>query len=156
LPEDPMRFATIAILALMLSTQAPSLGEPDKQATHIPSSRVAAAFVKGEPLLETASYKVHASRREAAGKAEVHLRDTDIIYVLEGTATILTGGGVVGGATTATDEIRGSSIEGGVEQQLVKGDVFIVPNGVPHRFTRVEAPFRYYVVKATTPEGGAR
>jgi mannose-6-phosphate isomerase-like protein (cupin superfamily) len=151
-----MRLATIAVLALMLSTQAPVLGEPDKQITHIPSARVTAAFSKGEPLLETGSYKVHASLREAPGKAEVHVRDTDIIYVLEGTATVVTGGSVVDGSTTAPDEIRGSSIGGGVEQQLVKGDVFIVPNGVPHWFTRVQAPFRYYVVKATASEGETR
>ena len=151
-----MRLAMTAVLALMLSTRAPVLGEPDKQVTYIPSARVAAAFSKGEPLLETGSYKVHASRREAPGRAEVHLRDTDIIYVLEGTATIVTGGSVVDGRTTALDEIRGSSIEGGLEQRLVTGDVFIVPNGVPHRFTRVRAPFRYYVVKATSFEGGRR
>lgn len=151
-----MRLATIAILALMLSTHAPALGESDRQVTHIPSARVTAAFSKGEPLLETGSYKVHASLREAPGKAEVHARDTDIIYVLEGTATIVTGGRVVEASTTAPDEIRGSSIRGGVEQQLTKGDVFIVPNGVPHWFTRVQAPFRYYVVKATASEGGTR
>jgi mannose-6-phosphate isomerase-like protein (cupin superfamily) len=97
---------------------------------------------------------VHASVREVPGKAEVHARDTDIIYVLEGTATIVTGGAIVGGSTTAPDEIRGDSIRDGVEQPLVRGDVFIVPNGVPHWFTRVQGPFRYYVVKAT--EGGTR
>lgn len=151
-----MRFATTAISVLVFCVQASISGRADKQAIHIPAPQVTAAFVKGEPLLETESYKVHASLRDAPGRAEVHLRDTDIIYVLEGTATIVTGGDVVGGNTIAADEIRGRSITGGVEQQLVKGDVFIVPNGVPHRFTRVEAPFRYYVVKATTSEGGAR
>ena len=151
-----MRQTTIAALALMLSTQASARGKPDAQVTHIPSDRVAAAFSKGEPLLETGSYKVHASLREAPGKAEVHVRDTDIIYVLEGTATIVTGGSVVDGSTTAADEIRGSSIHGGAEQHLIKGDVLIVPNGVPHHFTRVQAPFRYYVVKATAFEGGTR
>ena len=151
-----MRLATTAVLVLMLSTQAPVRGEPDKQVAYIPSARVTAAFSKGEPLLETGSYKVHASLREAPGQAEVHARDTDIIYVLEGTAIIVTGGSVVDGSTTGPDEIRGNSIRGGVEQQLVKGDVFIVPNGVPHRFTRVQAPFRYYVVKATASEGGTR
>lgn len=151
-----MRLATIAVLALMLSTQGLLRGEPDKRVTHIPALRVAAAFAKGEPLLETALYKVHASLREAPGRAEVHVRDTDIIYVLEGTAAIVTGGKVVEGSTIAADEIRGSSIQGGTEQQLVKGDVFVVPNGVPHWFTRVQAPFRYYVVKATAFDGGAR
>ena len=125
-----------------------------RKVTYIPASRVSSAFVKGEPLLENDSYKVHASVRDAAGKAEVHQRDTDIIYVLEGGATIVTGGTVVDGTTTAADEIRGTAIRGGEERQLVKGDVFIVPNGVPHWFTSVRPPFRYYVVKAT--EGGAR
>ena len=99
---------------------------------------------------------MHASRREAPGLAEVHMRDTDIIYVLEGSATILTGGQVVDGKTTSADEIRGRSITGGTEQRLAKGDVFIVPNGVPHSFTQVQAPFLYYVVKTTSPAGGTR
>jgi glc operon protein GlcG len=129
---------------------------PARPITHIPASRVTAAFAKGEPLLENDSYKVHASFRDAPGKAEVHQRDTDIIYVLEGGATIVTGGTVVEGTRTAADEIRGSAIRGGEERQLVKGDVFIVPNGVPHWFTSVRAPFRYYVVKATSVEGGLR
>ena len=153
-----MRHTTLAALALGLAlfTHSPLLGqaEADKRVTFIPGARVNAAFEKGEPLLETVGYKVHASRREGPGKAEVHLRDTDIIYVLDGTATIVTGGTVSDGSPAAADEIRGSSIEGGVQQQLVKGDVLVVPNGVPHWFTRVDAPFRYYVVKATTADGG--
>ncbi len=127
-----------------------------RQVTYIPASKVTAAFAKGEPLLENGSYKVHASFRDAPGKAEVHQRDTDIIYVLEGGAAIVTGGTVVEGTRTAPDEIRGAAIRGGEERQLVKGDVFIVPNGVPHWFTSVRAPFRYYVVKATSVEGGVR
>lgn len=128
----------------------------ERQVAYIPASRVNAAFVKGEPLLETAAYKVHASFRDAPGKAEVHRRDTDIIYVLEGAATIVTGGTVVDGSATAVDEIRGTAIRGGEERQLAEGDVFIVPNGVPHWFTSVRAPFRYYVVKASSVEGGVR
>jgi mannose-6-phosphate isomerase-like protein (cupin superfamily) len=149
-----MRFTISGVVALVLATQAPLLGRQEGQPTFIPAARVTAAFAKGQPLVETESYKVHASLREQPGQAEVHVRDTDIIYVLEGTATIVTGGTVVDGSTTAPDEIRGSSIRGGTEQQLARGDVFIVPNGVPHWFTRVEAPFRYYVVKSTSFEGG--
>jgi glc operon protein GlcG len=84
--------------------------------------------------------------------AEVHVRDTDVIYVLEGTATVITGGEVVEGKTIGPDEIRGSAIRGGTEQRLVKGDVFIVPNGVPHLFKELQAPFLYYVVKPTAGE----
>lgn len=128
------------------------------QITYIGSERTRAAFAKGQPLVETAAYKVHASRREAPGMAEIHTLDTDIIYVLEGTATIVTGGKAIAAKEVAPHEIRGASIEGGSVQRLAKGDLFIVPNGVPHWFTEAQGPFLYYVVKATavTPAGGAR
>jgi quercetin dioxygenase-like cupin family protein len=90
---------------------------------------------------------VHASRRDSAGMVEVHARDTDIIYVLDGAATVVTGGKVVDGRETAADEIRGKSIDDGQRRQLAKGDVMIVPNGTPHWFQKVRAPFTYYVVK---------
>jgi hypothetical protein len=38
----------------------------------IDKEKVAAAFVKGMPLIETGDYKVHASHRDGAGKAELH------------------------------------------------------------------------------------
>jgi len=113
-------------------------------------AQVKAAFAKGSVLFDGAgdrNYMVHASRRDSAGMAEVHAKDTDIIYVLDGTATVVTGGKVVEGKETAADEIRGKSIDDGQRRQLAKGDVMIVPNGTPHWFQKVRAPFTYYVVK---------
>jgi quercetin dioxygenase-like cupin family protein len=94
------------------------------------------------------SYMVHASRREKPGMAEIHTRDADIVYVLDGTATLVTGGTAIDAKVTETDELRGSSISGGEMRQLRKGDVIIVPAGVPHWFKEVSNPFLYYVVKA--------
>jgi quercetin dioxygenase-like cupin family protein len=48
---------------------------------------------------------------------------------------------------TAPDEFRGQSISGGDTRQLKKGDVIIIPAGVPHWFKEVTNPFLYYVVK---------
>jgi mannose-6-phosphate isomerase-like protein (cupin superfamily) len=151
-----MRLATLTLLTLAVAAQAGTLAVSDGSVNFIPAARVTLAFAKGEPLVENGLYKVHASRREGPGMAEVHVRDTDIIYVLAGAATIVTGGEVVDGKPTATDEIRGRSITGGTERRLGKGDLFIVPNGVPHRFAEVQAPFLYYVVKTTSVAGGAR
>jgi uncharacterized protein GlcG (DUF336 family)/mannose-6-phosphate isomerase-like protein (cupin superfamily) len=114
---------------------------------YLPSDKVAAAFVKGAPLVEVDGYKVHASHRAEAGKVEVHAQDTDIIYVLEGSATLVTGGTVVDGKTVEPDEIRGAAIRGGDSREIRKGDVIIVPNGVPHWFQQVPGPLNYYVVK---------
>ncbi len=115
--------------------------------TSFPAERVVAAFAKGMPLLETAGYKIHASRRDAAGQAEVHEKDTDIIHILTGTATFVTGGTVVGAKTIAPEEIRGPAVEGGETRRIGAGDVLVVPNGVPHWFKEVPGPMTYYVVK---------
>jgi uncharacterized protein GlcG (DUF336 family)/mannose-6-phosphate isomerase-like protein (cupin superfamily) len=117
--------------------------------TYFDHDKVSAAFAKGMPLTEVANYKVHASRRTEPGVAEVHTKDTDIIYMLEGSATIVTGGNVVDGKTTAPDEIRGKEISGGETRSLNPGDVIIVPAGVPHWFKEVKGPVLYYVVKVS-------
>jgi glc operon protein GlcG len=107
-------------------------------------------FAKGAVLFDGAggrNYMVHASRREGPGMVEIHTRDTDILYVLKGTATVVTGGTIVEGKNIAPDEIRGKEIGGGQTRELVPGDAMIIPNGVPHWFKEVKGPFLYYVVK---------
>lgn len=111
---------------------------------------VRAAFAKGAVLEDGSNgenYMVHASRREKAGMSEIHALDADIIYVLEGTATFITGGRSVDSKQVAPNEFRGSSIEGGETRNLKKGDVVIVPKGTPHWFQKVDGTFLYYVVK---------
>src|SRR5438067_7893917 len=113
----------------------PGSTPPATTATFIDAKRVAAAFMKGQPLLETAGYKVHASRRVEPGQAEIHTLDTDVIYVVDGSATLVTGGKAIDGKEIAPNEIRGTKIEGGEEHQIGKGEVIVIPNGVPHQFT---------------------
>jgi glc operon protein GlcG len=121
--------------------------------SYIESAQVAAAFAKGSPLLEVDGYKIHASRREGPGMAEIHEKDTDIVYVLEGSASFVTGGTVPDPKTIAPEEIRGSAIQGGDTRRIVKGDVIVVPNGTPHWFREVSGPLTYYVVKIRAAEG---
>lgn len=113
------------------------------------ASDVTAAFAKGAVLFDHSDkYMVHASRREKPGQAEIHTQDADIVYVLDGTATLVTGGTALNVKETALDEMRGDSIQGGETRQLVKGDVVIIPAGTPHWFKESTNPFLYYVVKA--------
>jgi len=111
--------------------------------------QVAHAFANGGVLLDGQgrNYMVHASRRDKAGEAEVHVVDTDLIYVQAGSATFVTGGRIASPRVSAVNEIRGDSIIGGEARRLVKGDVITVPNGTPHWFQDVRGPFTYYVVK---------
>jgi glc operon protein GlcG len=127
---------------------------PATTATFVDAKRVAAAFAKGQPLLETAGYKVHASRRVEPGQAEIHTLDTDVVYVVDGSATLVTGGKAIGTKEIAPNEIRGTKIEGGEEHHITKGDVIVIPNGVPHQFTAVTGELHYFVCKPTanTPQ----
>ena len=129
----------------------PGSTPPATTATFIDAKNVSSAFAKGMPLLETAGYKVHASRRIEPGQAEIHTLDTDVIYVVDGSATLVTGGKAVDTKVIAPNEIRGSKIEGGEEHRINKGDAIIIPNGVPHQFTAVTGELHYFVCKPTAP-----
>ena len=118
--------------------------------TFFDSKTVSDAFTKGAVLEDGSNgenYMVHASRREKAGMSEVHELDTDIIYVLDGNATFVTGGKSIDPKLVAQNEFRGTSIDGGETRELKKGDVVIVPKGTPHWFKQVDGAFLYYVVK---------
>lgn len=117
--------------------------------TFFDAAQVNDAFARGAVLFDAGErYMVHASRREKPGMAEVHTEDADIVRVLEGTATLVTGGAAVDLKQAGPGEFRGAAIEGGQTRQLKQGDVVIIPAGVPHWFKEVSAPFLYYVVKA--------
>ena len=118
--------------------------------SYFPKAEVDEGFSKGAVLFDGnggRNYMVHSSRREGPGMVEVYTKDTDILYVLKGTATVVTGGTMIDGKTIAADEIRGREINGGETRKLIPGDAMIIPNGVPHWFKEVQAPFLYYVVK---------
>ena len=141
-------FAT-ALLALpsIASAQA-----SDAKVTYLRSDQVKAAFAKGVPMIEVGDYKIHASRREGPGLVEVHTRDTDIAYILQGSATLVTGGTAVGLKAIGPEEFRGTDIQSGETRELGVGDVVVIPNGTPHWFKSVKAPFLYYVVKVRQAE----
>jgi len=136
----------------MAGAAAIDASRPVAQVNHVPAAAVTTAYSVGPTGSTVATgpgFSVNASRREGPGQAEVHLVDTDILYVLEGTATVITGGRVVEANEQSPGEIRGKAIEGGAEQKIAKGDVMTIPNGVPHWFKVVHTPFRYYVIKSS-------
>jgi len=117
--------------------------------TYFDKDVVAEAFEKGSVLFDApgSHFAIHASRRLEPGQAEVHQGETDVIHVLRGKATFVTGGTVVDPKPTTPGEVRGTSINGGQARVLQPGDVIVVPAGVPHQFAAIEGTFNYYVVK---------
>lgn len=100
-----------------------------------------AKFATGGLLLDAGAYKLDAGRRDAPGEVEYHAHTVDVMHVVEGSATVVTGGEMVGARTVGDGELRADSVAGGEPHELSEGDVVAVPAGVPHQFTRVSDPF---------------
>jgi mannose-6-phosphate isomerase-like protein (cupin superfamily) len=137
------------------SASAPAAAETET-VRYFSSSEVKAGFDKASTFVpgDGRNYKVIAGRHDTPGKAELHTRDTDVFYIVDGTATFVTGGKIVDPKITAPEEVRGSAIDGGEARLLNKGDVIVIPSGTPHWFKAVQAPptFLYFVVKIRQPE----
>jgi len=119
--------------------------------TYVDHGRVAAAISKGGSLVTAPDLTVTGSHRDKAGHVEVHDRETDVIYMIEGDATFVTGGTVVGLTRTKAGQSVGSEIRDGETHHLSKGDVIVVPAGIPHWFKEVRPSVSYYVVKVIKP-----
>jgi mannose-6-phosphate isomerase-like protein (cupin superfamily) len=132
---------TILISALLLASPA------NPGATYVDHEKVA----KGGTLATAPDFSVSVNRRTAQGQVEVHDKETDTFYVLDGEATIVTGGTMVGGKVTRPGQQLGTSIDGGEIRHLAKGDVMVIPAGVPHWFKDVPKEINYYVVKVIKP-----
>jgi mannose-6-phosphate isomerase-like protein (cupin superfamily) len=70
--------------------------------------------------------------RTASGVPEVHRDWADHFVVIDGAATLVLGGTVVGEKDTGPGEKRGTSITGGKEYALTPGTNITVPPGMPH------------------------
>jgi quercetin dioxygenase-like cupin family protein len=136
----------IVASALLLTTSLLNAAE-DNKVTFVAADQVA----KGGSLATAPNLSITVAHRAEPGMVEVHDKETDTFYVLAGAATIVTGGTMVGGTDTGPGQHRGTDITGGKAQRLSKGDVMVIPAGVPHWFKEVPGSIDYYVVKVIAP-----
>ncbi len=88
------------------------------------------------------------SLRNQDGGAEIHEDYADLFFVVEGSATLVTGGAVEGGASVSRGEIRGKSVLNGTRTTLNQGDIVHIPATVPHQLLVPQGGmFVYFVVK---------
>jgi mannose-6-phosphate isomerase-like protein (cupin superfamily) len=86
--------------------------------------------------------------RSRNGGGEMHQHFADVFYIVEGHATVITGGEVVDPKTNAPGEIRGNSVTGGSGQEVKAGDVVHIPAGMPHQMLVADGEsITYFVVK---------
>jgi mannose-6-phosphate isomerase-like protein (cupin superfamily) len=117
-----------------------------KTATLAP--KIDAAKLASEQYGRFGKHSFQSSYREASGQAELHETQADIFVVNSGVATLVIGGKVVGGKTTAPNEIRGTSIDGGEKVKLEPGDIVNIPSKTPHQVVLAPgAKFTYFIIK---------
>jgi mannose-6-phosphate isomerase-like protein (cupin superfamily) len=136
-------FVLAALTTAALFTRADS--EPS--VTYISHEKVAASLTQGGTLLRASDLIVMGAHRSGGGHVELHEKETDVFYVVEGEATFVTGGKMIGGKVTSPGQHLGTDIEGGVVHHLTKGDVMVIPAGIPHWFKEVPHSVSYFVVK---------
>jgi mannose-6-phosphate isomerase-like protein (cupin superfamily) len=143
-------FLTLLGLGLAAGSWLIAAGE-SPAVTYIGHDKVAESLAKGGNLVTATDLIVLGAHRAGAGQVEVHEKETDVMYVVEGAATIVTGGTMIGGKASGPGQLRGNEIQGGATRHLTKGDVVVIPAGIPHWFKEVSPVISYYVVKVLKP-----
>ena len=150
-----MRFTTItlavlALLSLSIWAQQPAgqrqgQGTPPLQGGQVTAADLAAIVAKqpkdrngNQTFLQLAPYNINMEHRvNIMQAASVHDKEAELFYVIDGGATIVTGGKLMDGKRNG-DNWSGSGIEGGTAKKLGKGDFFLVPEGTPHWFSKID------------------
>jgi len=131
---------TLFMVAVWLTAAGPTV------VTYVPHDKVSATMAKGGAIIEDQGLRVLAQRR-GAGEAEVHAKTNHVFIIVDGEATFVTGGTLVGAKETAPDQLRAPSVQGGQTHHLTKGDVITIPAKTPHWWKEVSTKtIAYYGV----------
>ena len=144
-----MKLLAAFAMALTMAMAVDADGVPTK-VTYIPHDTVSATMAKGGSILNDKGLVILANRR-GAGEVEVHEKTNHVFIIVEGEATFVTGGTMVGAKDTATGQIRAASVQGGETHHLTKGDVITIPAKTPHWFKEVPTQTIAYYAINTEP-----
>lgn len=138
----PLILAAALVLAASVSTGALAqrAATPDKTYTSAADVQALIAKAKAEGpkqvtvenILSLGTYKANLEYRSLKGAASIHNVENEMMYVIDGTGTITTGGTIPDVKPQGTTNQTGTDITGGNTQAVGKGDFLIVPAGVPH------------------------
>ena len=153
----------LVVCSLLLSAQSPAPRVPpvatdvtaemiDKFIDALPRDRVSDLPIKTVEV--TGDYRVGVygvfRPRDLGGDANLHpVNTTEIYYMLEGYATLVTGGELSNpyAAPAPSTSMRGSGISGGVSRRVVPGDVIIIPGHTPHWWSELETDISYLIFR---------
>ena len=137
------------IVAMMLLVTAGVFAQQPAEKTYSSAADVMALWNKAksdrkpdqplvtERILQLAPYGANLEYRAAVGPSAVHEKEAEVFYVIDGSATMVTGGKLTGERRTNAENLTGTGIEGGMPRNIGKGDFIIVPENTPHWFSAI-------------------
>jgi mannose-6-phosphate isomerase-like protein (cupin superfamily) len=142
---------SIVVIAVALSCSA-AAQQPASSAdgrTMVSAADVAALVAKAkaerkdqptiaQSLLKLAPYNVSLEYRASVGNAAMHETEAELFYVIDGSATLVTGGKLANEKRTNAENLTGTGIEGGESRHVAKGDFIMVPDHTPHWFNAID------------------
>jgi quercetin dioxygenase-like cupin family protein len=140
------------MLAAVLLIPLPVLAQPAQPPTKLFSS---SADVQGliakakaehkdgntvELVVNVQGYPMQLEYRTSTTPPSIHPTHAELIEVIEGRCTLITGGKLVGAKPAAPGAMTqgGTAIEGGSPRKVSKGDYIMVPANTPHQYTEVQ------------------
>ena len=144
-----MKYLPALAMLLTMAVAVTADGVPTT-VTYIPHDKVSTTMAKGGSILNDHGLIILAQRR-TAGEVEVHEKTNHVFIIVEGEATFVTGGTLVGARETAPNQRRAPSVEGGESHHLTKGDVITIPAKTPHWFKDVPTKTIAYYAVNTEP-----
>lgn len=162
-----LMLVTAALVAQMPAQQTAKQA-PKQPKTYTSAKEVAAMMAKAknerkqdqanfiQSLLQLTPYAANLEYRGAVGPAAVHEKEAELFYVIDGSGTLVTGGKLAGETRANADNLSGTAIEGGTNQAVAKGDVFIVPENTPHWFSAINGTLVLMSVHVPRPVPAGR
>ena len=143
-------FASLTLILVSSSTFAQQPAPAAAARTMVSAADVAAMIAKAkvdrkpeqallaQSMIRLDQYNVSLEYRAAVANAAVHETEAELFYVVDGSATLVTGGKLRNESRTNAANLSGSGIDGGQSRHVAKGDFIMVPEGVPHWFSAID------------------
>ena len=142
-------FGAVAVGVALLAQSAPPAAAPStyKSAAEI-NDYLAKADINSKTGGAVTISKGVVVRRRGAGSPQyaiIHPRTMEMYQIIDGSATLVTGGTLKPPLTdNGPDIYRSMAIEGGKVQKVAKGDVVVTPPGTPHWFSQIDGSITYF------------
>lgn len=109
-----------------------------------------------ERILQLAPYNANLEYRASVGPASIHEKEAEFFYVIDGSATMVTGGKLTNESRANAENLTGSGIEGGVSRNVAKGDFIVVPENTAHWFSSINGSITMMSLHVPRGSGGTR